>query len=334
MQFEKIKGHGEIVSKFRKNLEEDKFQGSYLFTGPVSVGKYTIARQLAKYLLCTGVKDDTCRCESCRIFPASPDYLQIAEGDKTITVSVIEELESFLSLVPYRSSYRVVVIDNADNLNTSTTNRLLKLIEDYHSSNIVILVSSQPEKLSPILTSRLYSEEFGPLVSEDMSDILKDQGHPQGDLEKFKKCLPFFTQDIFRNFSIYSAHIRTTPKFLKDFKSIGEDDLLIFLKDLDTKNELVIFTEVLIVYLTDILKIRYESPDVVSVIKELDTLEVLTEFWKEDLCIGFIERLRAALFEINKTLNLKPLQYLTPVFLWMYYFFRKSINDKTNQKAS
>lgn len=332
MQFEKIKGHEEILSKFRKNIEENKFQGSYLFTGPTSVGKFTIARQLSKYLLCTGLKDDTCRCESCRIFPQTPDYLEISEGDKTITVSKVEELDSFLSLVPYRSPCRIVVIDNADNLNSSSTNRLLKLIEDYYEKNIIILVTNQPDRISPILLSRLYTEEFGPLVAEDMSEILKGLGHSYEALESFKKCLPYFTQDLFRNFSIYSSHIKTVPKFLSDFRDMSEDDVLIMLKDLDEKGELIIFTEVLIVYLNDILKIRYDSPDVVSVVKEIDRLEELTDFWKEDLCVKFLEKLRGALIEINKNLNLKPLQYIVVAFCWMYYFSRKS-DDTSIKKA-
>jgi len=321
--FDKIKGHREVLSKFEKNLNQQDFEGVYLFTGPNSVGKLTVARQLARYLLCTGLVDDTCRCETCRLFPNVPDYLEISKGDENILVSDVNSLLEFVSLVPYRSRFRVVIIDNAHNLNPTATNSLLKTLEDLKDNCIVILVTSQPDKLFPTIVSRCYEIEFNALKTDEIVEILKAKGHDPTKLTDYQKMMPYLTDNVLVNYEKYVEYSKYVTQFVKDLPSMKEDDLVSAVKEIDGKQELQFFIEVLIIFLNDIMKMRYGSPDTVLNLKKLDYIEELTASWKEDICVFLLDKLRGVQVNMGKNINLKHGQFVTPVFGWLFYFVHK-----------
>lgn len=324
MLFNKIRGHGTLLPDLEKNVTDHRFEGAYLFSGPPSVGKFTVARQLAKYLVCTGLVDDTCRCENCRLYPAVPDYLEIVKSGESINVADIDALKEFITLVPYRAKHRVCVIDDAHNLNATTTNELLKILEDLQDNCIIILVSGQSERIPQVLASRCYRVDFGRLGAEDVKDILKSQGFETGKVEEIARIMPYLSGNLLRDFSKYSDQLKTAYDFLKDFKGKKEDDTIAFLKDLDGRQELEYFVEILIVYLNDLLKVRYDSPDVILNVKRVEQLQELTGVWKEDLCVALLEKLRGVHQDINRGVNLKYLQYALPAFCWAHYYMKKA----------
>lgn len=326
MLFGKVRGQGEVLSDLKKSIVSGDFEGAYLFSGPPSVGKFTVAKYLARYLICTGLMDDTCRCESCRLYPAVPDYLEISKNGESINVADIDVLKKFISLVPYRAKHRVCVIDDAHNLNPTTTNELLKILEDLQDNCIIILVSGQPERISPILVSRCYRVEFGRLGSEDIKEILKSQGYETGKVEELSKAMPYLSGNILRDFSKYSDQLKVTLDFLRNFEGNKEDDTIALLKDLDGKQDLEYFVEMLTVYLNDLIKVRYDSPDVVFNVKKLDQLMDLTGVWKEDLCVMLLEKLRAVHQNMDRSINLKLIQYIIPVFCWVHYYMKKAVD--------
>jgi len=323
MLFGKVRGHGKVLPDLAKSILGNDLEGAYLFSGPPSVGKFTVAKHLARYLICTGLIDDTCRCEDCRLYPAVPDYLEISKNGESINVADVDILKEFITLVPYRAKHRVCVIDDAHNLNPTTTNELLKILEDLHENCIIILVSGQPEKISPVLVSRCYRVEFGCLNPGDIMEILKSQGHETGKVEELSRAVPYLSGNILRDFSRYADQLKVAYDFLRDFRGKKEDDTIAILKDMDGKQELEYFIEILIVYLNDLLKVRYDSPDVVSNVKKLDQLMELTGVWKEDLCVMFLEKLRVVHQDMNRNVNLKRIQYVIPVFCWMHHYINK-----------
>jgi len=323
MLFERIRGHGEVLRRFEKSVLSKEFEGIYLFTGPASVGKFTVARQLSRYLLCTGLVDDTCRCESCRLLPHVPDYYEVSKGDDSINIAEIDGFIEFMSLVPYRSRVRVAIIDNAHNLNHSAASSLLKTLEQLKDNCVVILVTHMTELLFPTIVSRCYTVEFGPLHTEDIVEILRAKGHDTQKLEDMKKMIPYMTNNVLVNFGKYSEYCKKTPQFLKDVLTMKEDDLVSFIKDIDDQQELPFFVETMIIGLCDILKLRYDSPDVVLNLKHLDFMEDLTAQWKEDLCVLVLEKLKSVQGQMNRNLNLKLGQLVFPIFNWLYYFMQK-----------
>ena len=323
MIFSKIKGHAEALSRISQDIQNSNFEGTFLFKGPVAVGKYMIARSIGRYLTCAGLQDDTCRCENCRLFPNIPDYLEIYKGDSMITVGDVEPISSFLSLVAYRGKYRVVVIDNAHNMNNASANRLLKTLEDVPKNCVIILVSDSPDKIPPPVVSRCYQINFFPISPDEIKSILKSNGHDTSQIGDLGRIIPYLSESVLSNFSRYAEYIRYIPRFLKDITTMSEDDVIAMIKDVDYKGDINIFMDILLIFINDLMKIRYDSPDVVCSIRNIDYLEELNAIWKDDLCIYIIERIRKVQEDIRKRINLKPGQLFLPTIMWLYYFLHK-----------
>ena len=323
MYFKNIKGHGEVLSLLKKQLTEGTFDGVHLFAGPRAAGKFTIARELGRYLTCIGTFDDSCRCENCRQYPHVPDYLEVSKEDEIIKVADAEEIGGFLSLVPYRSRQRVVVIDNADRLNTTASNNLLKIVEDSNGSPIVILVTSRPEAIIPPLLSRTMKTRFRPLAGDDVLEVLKAQGHISNRMDDYRRMVPYLSESGITEYPRYMEQVKAIPGFLKQFPHMEEDELLNTINTTDQEGKLIYFIEVLIIYLNDMLKIKYDSPDVVTNIKELDNLEELTVVWNDLLCMLAADKLKGVMLDHGRGLNLKLRHLLTPAMMWIYMFMQK-----------
>jgi len=328
MLFSKIKGHSDTLSRISQEIQSKSFEGAFLFKGPGAVGKYTIARAIGKYLTCAGLEDDTCRCENCRHFPNVPDYLEIYKGSGMIVVDDVTPISDFLSLVPYRGNSRVIIIDNAHNMNNISANRLLKTLEELPPKCVIILISDSPDKMLPPLLSRCYQVDFTSISSDHIKDILKSLGHDTAMVSDISRMIPYLSESVITNFSRYSEYVKKVPRFLKDINTMSEDDAISMMKDIDQKGDTEVFIDMLLIFINDILKIRCGSPDVVSSVKNIDFLEELTSIWKEDVCIFMIDRIRSVRIEINKKINLKPGQLFLPSIMWLYYFLRKAAKSK------
>lgn len=321
--FGKIKGHESILSRLRKEVAAENFDGVHIFSGPVSSGKFQIARNIGRYLTCTGLVEDTCRCENCRLFPNVPDYTEVFKGSGTITVEDITGLIEFLSLVPYRGRKKVAVIDNAHNMNISAANRLLIAFEELAVDCSVILVTDKPECLLPTVVSRSYVWEFNRLGSEEISDILKELGHPYKKLKDMERVIPFLAGDVLTDFPVYYRYYEKIPEFLKGMTGKREDNLLAALKEIEGAEELLFFVEMLVVYLNDMLKVRYGCYNQVLCVNNFSTVEELSVMFKEDICVFMITRLKNMLQSMDKNLNLKMIHFIAPVISWGYYFIHR-----------
>lgn len=328
MNFKKIKGHAQALSRISQEINNKTFEGAFLFSGPIAVGKYTIAKTIGKYLTCGGLQDDSCRCENCRLFPAVPDYMEICNGNDMIKVDDVEPITNFLTLKAFRGGSRVVVIDNAHNMNNLSANRLLKIMEELPPQCIIILITEHPDKLLPPLYSRCYRMDFSALAAEDIKDIVKGLGHDVSQIGDLGRMLPYLSESVLLNFSRYAEYILYVPRFLKDITTMSEDELIALVKDIEHKEDVSIFLDILLIHVNDLLKLRYDSPDVVCSVRKIDQLEDLTEVWKDDICILMIDKIRKIQSTIKKRINIKPGQLLLPSMLWLYYFMKKTNKPK------
>jgi DNA polymerase III subunit delta' len=328
MLFSKIKGHSNNILNLSNQILNKNFEGVFLFSGPSAIGKYTIAKEIGRYLSCTGLEDDTCRCENCRLFPNVPDYFEINKKEKMITVEDIKPLSDFISLVAYRGRYRVAVINNADNMNLTVGNKLLKILEEIPPKCVIILVTNSPEKLLPTIVSRCYLVPFKSLNSEDLKEILKKLGYPSNSITEVDRMIPFFTHGVLGNFSRYLECANLSKDLLKDISKKSEDDIISLIRDINEKGDLEIFLEIFLIFINDLMKIRYESPDVICNVRHVDYLEECLNIWSADLCIFMIDALRKINNNLKRKINLKVEQLFLPSMMWAYYFINKGKKKK------
>ena len=117
-----IYGHEEIKTDLQLLLQQKKLPHALLFSGIEGIGKLLIAKQLAKSLLCKE-QDIACdNCLSCKLFneKTHPDFYFVEPEGKAkplIKIEQIRNMQASISLSPYLSDKRVVIINDAQYLN-------------------------------------------------------------------------------------------------------------------------------------------------------------------------------------------------------------------------
>jgi len=317
MYFSKIKGHKGVLSLLTEQVLNGTFNGTYLFQGPRGVGKHTTAQVLSKYLLCNGTKDDSCRCEVCRLYPNVPDFLEV-DRDSSIKVEDVESMDRFLSLIPYKSSIRVVLLNDIEKISYSAANGLLKVFEDLKDYATIISISSSPQKILPTVISRTSQVDFSTLAPDEYIEVLKGKGHSGSKLKRLKSAIPFFSKSVLNDYSIYINQMKEIPGFVKNLSKMDEDDLMALINQKDQEQNLLHFVESYILYLNDIMKVHYDGVDSLIYEDQLDALISAKDLMSDELCLASLEKTRKALKQFNRGVNVQLRTRVLSSFLWTY----------------
>ena len=76
---------------------------------------------------------------------------------------------------PYEASSRVFIVDDADKLNDSAANALLKTLEEPPDTTYIILVTSYPDGLLPTILSRCQRLRFTPVDRRTVERFLVEE---------------------------------------------------------------------------------------------------------------------------------------------------------------
>jgi len=167
-----IIGHQKIQKILDKAIAKNSVSHAYLFYGPESVGKFTLALELAKRLV-------NCQNE------INPDLIIIRpeiEEKKGITkkrdikIEQIGDLRHQLSLSRNQGNYKVVIIDEAERMNKSAQNSLLKTLEEAGQGVVLILVAHDQRRLLPTILSRCQKMRFGTVPENELRQELERRG--------------------------------------------------------------------------------------------------------------------------------------------------------------
>lgn len=129
---------------------------SWLFTGPPGSGRSVAAQVFATALVCP--HGGCGECEQCRSAAAGthPDILWVSTTGSVIPVETVREVIAAAAKMPVVSTWRVVVVEDADRLNEAGSNALLKSVEEPpgHTAFLLCAPSTDPQDLSITLRSR------------------------------------------------------------------------------------------------------------------------------------------------------------------------------------
>ncbi len=137
---------------------------SLLLTGENLELKFAFALQLAKAYLCLAPKaadDDVSALLACNVCSnclrmanhAHEALLVIAEEGHVLKLESIHEIQRFLQLQRI-SSHRFVVVKNAEKLNASSTNALLKVYEEPPPGTVFVLLAPSRSSVTATIASR------------------------------------------------------------------------------------------------------------------------------------------------------------------------------------
>ena len=173
--FDALPGNTALKASLRTALDR-RFPQAVLLSGPDGSGKTDFAQTIAAALLCTGASPRPCgACASCNKIAhgTHPDLIVIDEGDGEIKVETARNIRDEAAILPNDGDRKVFIIHNADRMNLSAQNALLKVLEEPPRYVFFILLSSQPGVLLQTIRSRcaIYQLE-PPHVSADQNPEL------------------------------------------------------------------------------------------------------------------------------------------------------------------
>lgn len=168
--FSDVVGQEHIERTLKNAIEQDKVSHAYLFCGPRGTGKTTMARILAKALLCekgpTADPDGTCsECEAIAQ-GTHPDVYELDAASRTGVDNVREEIISRVNYAPTRGAWKVYIIDEAHMLSMQAFNALLKTLEEPPAHVMFILCTTDPQQVPGTIQSRCQRFDFHRISNE------------------------------------------------------------------------------------------------------------------------------------------------------------------------
>jgi DNA polymerase-3 subunit delta' len=161
------------VQLLQRSLAKGRLSHAYLFTGDNQLLLEQIAEILAQTLICeqpqrdtgTGRAIDCCdQCPGCRRVREHlhPDVQWIRPESKSriITIDQVREMMRTIYLKPHESKYKIVVMAAADRLNVQAANAFLKTLEEPPPHSVLILTSTDPERILETILSRCLRLNF------------------------------------------------------------------------------------------------------------------------------------------------------------------------------
>lgn len=180
LTFDSVVGQQHIVSTLEHAITEGRLSHAYLFCGPRGTGKTTMARILAKALLCRNAEaaraegasgcmpDGTC--EECELIAEGnhPDVYELDAASRTGVDNVREEIINSVNFAPVRGKYKIYIIDEVHMLTTAAFNALLKTLEEPPAHVIFVLCTTDPQKIPETILSRCQRFDFHRIGNEDI----------------------------------------------------------------------------------------------------------------------------------------------------------------------
>jgi hypothetical protein len=304
----KILGNRELIDSLTARASAGNLWGGYLFQGPKGVGKFSVAKDLARLALCLGMKDSSCTCRSCQNLSQHPD-LVIAEPNAqgNILSSALEPaFQLFAEESSFGSPQKVFIVDGVESVHYSAHDELLKLLESLLEGDLVVMVSSQPEKVSDTYKSRLKGVTFLPLSRIECSEALKAQG--------FKGQ---WAKDLSRNASSLSLGLLSSPELyqgayeysLRLFKALRKMDfakLMGLCENVRGDKHILALLELLHMRVVDAPASRQGSIKHVTFGSEKEE-DLLTSEYDEAFSLPVADQLSSAIRDIRKGSPARPL---------------------------
>ncbi len=204
-------GHDDAEQVVLEAWTSGRMPHAWLITGPSGIGKSTFAYRIAKFVLSGGEPSGVAGLFAAESAPVTslavdpenraarlvasnghPDLriLRRTLNDRGVLSSVIriEDVRAFIDRVRMRPSldgWRVAIVDEAEKMNRSSENALLKVLEEPPRNTLILIVSNSLNAMLPTTRSRCRLLALSPLKDGVVRELLtrSEQVSDQGDIE-------------------------------------------------------------------------------------------------------------------------------------------------------
>jgi DNA polymerase III subunit gamma/tau len=152
--WDQVIGQDEIIQTLKNQLDQDSISHGYLFYGSRGLGKTTTARILAEKL---GIQ--------------SEDLYEI-DAASNRGIDDIREIRDGVKVRPFRSPYKMYLIDEVHMLTKEAFNALLKTLEEPPAYIIFVLATTELHKVPDTIKSRVQVYTFKQPNLETLADFI------------------------------------------------------------------------------------------------------------------------------------------------------------------
>jgi len=191
-------GHEDAETRFLQAKMSGRLHHAWLLSGPTGIGKATLAYRIIRYML----GGESLLENSLNIPPSDPVAQRIealGHGNfvllrrpydhklkkirNDIPIADVRKLSKFFeSTASESSSWRVCLIDRADDLNRNSENAILKLLEEPPEKTLFLLLSSAPGRLLPTIRSRCMHLGLRPVPQDQIRNWLDTHARGSDDI--------------------------------------------------------------------------------------------------------------------------------------------------------
>ena len=180
--FDQVVGQDVIIATLKAALQKNRMAHALLFTGGRGIGKTTIARIVAKAMVCLSRKEaEPCGvCVQCLAVDtfSSLDVIEI-DGASHTGVDDVRELRESARYQPTSAKYKIFIIDEVHMLSTSAFNALLKIVEEPPPHVIFMFATTEVHKIPKTILSRCQRYDLKRMSVESIFGTLKTIMHEE-----------------------------------------------------------------------------------------------------------------------------------------------------------
>lgn len=175
---ETLLGHAEAEQALLAAYRSQRMHHAWILAGPKGIGKATLAFRFARFALAypDPAAPDVLNATDLTLAPDHPDFRKVAGGahpgllhlrrpydpkrkskDKIkqdLTVDEIRRTVPFFGSTGSEGSWRICIVDAADDMNANAANALLKVLEEPPRRSLFLVLSHAPGRLLPTIRSR------------------------------------------------------------------------------------------------------------------------------------------------------------------------------------
>lgn len=260
------KNLNEIVDKYR----EGRLAHAYLIETNNFSKLMEDLKELIKVINCPEDYQEYCQnCNLCNLINKNnlPSLISIEPDATSIKKAQIEELKRAFETKPIYSKYNTYIIKNAEKLNGSSANAMLKFVEEPTDGIIGFFITDNKDVIIPTIKSRCQSL----VVNYESDNILDKLNLTEEELDNYKELIKEYIAKInsttyINNKTLILSKITERSSLDKMFKILFEIYYQYFLKNLNKP-----FNE----ELTKIIEIQENNQEIIT------KMNIITKFLQD-----------------------------------------------------
>ena len=261
---EDYKNFEPVIYRQMKNALKGNLSHAYLFDLNNNVYAENMVLAFIKSILCTEhtSKEEYNNCYKCKRIDEEnySELKKIYPDGQYIKKEQLDELQKNFSTKALESNYRIYIIYDADKLNTSAANSLLKFLEEPEEGIIAILLTNNANNVLKTISSRCQILNFRQNnVNEfiTMNSIDKDITLHKLAFTVFKISDINLVEDYHKEF------VNSVLKYIKHYETNGIKSIIneknLFLDIFKEKEEIHNFFEFLVLFYRDVINIKLDK---------------------------------------------------------------------------